>query len=288
MIPVDRTYRAVNALGRVLLGALRVGVHPTGLENLPTSGPVILAANHVGYADFVFLEKAAVERGRYVRFLTRYDAWRPGPLARAMDAMGHVPVDRAVPVAAYLQARRLLRAGEAVGIFPEAGISYSYTVRALMRGAAALAAETGAQVVPVAIWGSQRIFSVGVPQLPPDLTRGRRIDVSFGTPLRVGATADLTRATTSLGHTLTEMLEGLQLMPEHRPRPGEHASWYPAHLGGHAPDREAARELDLVPRGAVSPSWGPPLRRPADAASPASRSGRRPRSEPGRPVAQQE
>ena len=61
-----------------------------------------------------------------------------------MDGMRHVPVDREAPAAAYLAARRLLREGEAVGIFPEAGISYSYAVRSLMRGPAALARETGA------------------------------------------------------------------------------------------------------------------------------------------------
>src|SRR5689334_17668310 len=254
----DRVYRGVNALGRVALRALDIRVVPTGLEHVPTSGPVILAANHVGYPDFVFIEKAAVERRRYVRFLTRHDVWRPDVLARAMDAMGHVPVDRSVPVDAYLRARKLLRAGEAVGIFPEAGISYSYTVRSLMRGAAALAAETGAPIVPVAIWGSQRIFSVGVPQQPPpDLTRGRRIDLAIGPAFTVGRDEDLTTVTTLLGHTLTEMLEGLQLMPEHRPRPGEYAAWYPAHLGGQAPDLDACRELDVVPASAVSPSWGP-------------------------------
>jgi len=268
-------YRAVNALGRLGLRALRAEVVAEGLENLPRNGPVIIAANHVAYPDFVFVEKAAVQRGRYVRFLTRHDVWRPGVVARAMDAMGHVPVDRARPVPAYLRARRLLREGDAVGIFPEAGISYSYTVRALMRGAAALARETGAPVVPVAIWGSQRIFSVGVPEPPPDLTRGRRIDLTFGEALTVAPGADLTEVTVGLGHTLTSMLERLQLMPEHRPRPGEHARWYPAHLGGHAPDRRAARELDVVPASAVSPTWGPPLPPAPGVVSPASRAGRR-------------
>ena len=108
-MPSDRTYRAVNTLGRVGLRALGVTVRTAGLEHLPGSGPVVLAANHVSYLDFVVLEKAAAERGRYVRFLTRYDAWRPGPLGWALTRMGHVPVDRAVPVEAYLRARRLLR-----------------------------------------------------------------------------------------------------------------------------------------------------------------------------------
>ena len=63
--------------------------------------------------------------------------------------------------------------------------------------------------------------------------------------------------TAELGHRLFDGLEVLQRLPEHRPRPGEHAPWYPAHLGGHAPDRRAAVALDHVPNTAVPPSWGP-------------------------------
>lgn len=269
----DRVYRGVNRLGRIALGALGADVRVRGLENLPRSGPVVLACNHVSYLDFVVVERAAVQRGRYVRFLTRYDVWRPGPLGWAMDRMGHVPVDRAEPATAYLHARRLLRAGEAVGIFPEAGISYSYTVRSLMRGAAALARETGAPLVPVALWGSQRIFSVGIPEPPADLTRGRRIDVVLGTPEQVPHGADLVEVTTALGHTLTSMLEQLQTAPEHRPRPGEVATWYPAHLGGRAPTRAEAHDVEELPRGAVTPTWGPlPASGPADRGGPGDRS----------------
>lgn len=257
LVKPDRTYRAVNALGRLGLRALDVTVVPHGLEHLPTSGPVILAANHVSYLDFIVIEKAAVDRGRYVRFMTRHDVWKPGPIAWAMDRMGHIPVDRAMPVAAYLQARRHLRRGEAVGVFPEAGISYSFTVRGLMRGAVALARETGAPLVPVATWGAQRIFTVGVPEPPPDLTRGRRVDVVFGEPLPVPPTADLVTVTQQLGRRLTQMLEAIQQRPEHRPRPGEYATWFPAHLGGHAPTRTEALQLDILPTSAVPPTWGP-------------------------------
>ena len=48
-----------------------------------------------------------------------------------------------------------------------------------------------------------------------------------------------------------------QQLPHHRPEPGEDAWWYPAHLGGRAPDRTTARRLDSVPRSAVPPTWGP-------------------------------
>jgi 1-acyl-sn-glycerol-3-phosphate acyltransferase len=251
---VDQAYRFVNALGRVALKALDVQVHWTGAEHIPRSGPVILAATHASYPDFVFVERVAAQRGRYVRFLTRYDAWVPG-MGRLLDSMGHVPVDRSAPAAAYLRARRVLEQGEAVGIFPEAGISYSYTVRGLMKGAAALARETGAPVVPVAIWGSQRIYTVGIPEPRPSFARGRRVDLAFGPRMYAAPGVDLWEWTVELGHTLTEMLETLQRMPVHQPRPGEHAPWHPAHLGGDAPTRAAAREHDILPRAAVAPSW---------------------------------
>ncbi len=256
---MDPVYRVVNALGRAALRGLGVDVRWSGLENLPHDGPAVLAATHVSYPDFVLIERAAVEAGRYLRFLTRHDVWETPVVPWFMDRMRHVPVNRQVPVHAYLRAKRLLEAGEAVCGFPEAGISYSFTVRPLMPGLLHLARATGVPVVPVALWGSQRVFSVGDPEPPVDLTRHRRVDVAFGTPLYVGPHDDPVAATHLLGHALTGLLEGLQGQPHHRPRPGEVATWYPAHLGGHAPTRQQARLLDVVPFNAVSPSWGPDL-----------------------------
>jgi 1-acyl-sn-glycerol-3-phosphate acyltransferase len=258
-VRVDRVYRLVNGLGRVVLGALAHDVRWTGIEHLPSSGPAVLAATHASYPDFVFLERAAVTRGRYLRFMTRHDVWEVPVVPWFMDRMGHIPVNREAPAHAYLRARRTLESGEVVSGFPEAGISYSFTVRPLMRGLVSLAKDTGAPLIPVAVWGTQRIFSVGDPEPPIDWTRRRRVDLAFGAPLYVAPGDDVTERTHDLGHALTHLLEGLQRLPHHRPRPGEVATWYPAHLGGHAPTRQRARGLDVVPFNAVTPSWGPDL-----------------------------
>lgn len=252
---MEPIHALATGLGLAAIRALDIDVHWSGVDHLPTDGPALLASTHVAYVDFPFIQRAAMTRGRRLRFMCRHDVWNNRAVGWAMDRMRHIPVDRQVPAHAYLRARSLLRDGEAVCGFPEAGISYSFTVRPLMRGIAALARETGVPVVPVAVWGPQRLYTVGNPEPPPDLTRGRRVDIAFGEPIEPGQ--DLTAWTHALGHRLTNLLEGLQRMPEHRPRPGEVAPWYPAHLGGSAPTREEALALDVVPNAAVRPSWGP-------------------------------
>lgn len=264
-------YAATVALGRLLFRTIDLRLHLEGLEHLPARGPVVIAANHIGYLDFMTIAAAGRERGRHVRFLTRHDVWHVPLARRAMTGMRHVPVDRHVPAAAYLHARRLLREGEAVALFPEAGISHSYTIRSLMAGAAALAGETGAPLVPVVQWGTQRVWTVGLGpdgrKRRPDVHRGRRVDLRCGTAHHVPADADPRTWTAGLGHVMTDLLEELQQRPHHRPGPGQDAWWYPAHLGGRAPDRWQAHDLDSVPRAAVAPTWGPVLpeeRQPPD------------------------
>ena len=92
--------------------------------------------------------------------------------------------------------------------------------RQVARGVAQLAALAGVPVLPVAMWGAARITSVGDPRTPPpDLTRGRVVDVSVGQPFTVPPAADLDDWTRYLGEVLTGMLEELQvLLPGHSAR----------------------------------------------------------------------
>ena len=115
---MDPVYRVVNGLGRGVLRGLRLDVRWTGAEHVPLTGPVILAATHVSYPDFVLIERAAITRGRYVRFLTRHDVWEVPVVPWFMDRMRHIPVDRLAPAYTYLRARKELVLGEAVVRLP--------------------------------------------------------------------------------------------------------------------------------------------------------------------------
>jgi 1-acyl-sn-glycerol-3-phosphate acyltransferase len=243
---VELVYPAASEVARLMFRALGLRIVVEGADRIPRTGPVVLASSHVSFLDFTLVGLAA--RPRRVRFLTRHDAfghWAAGPFMRAMR---HVPVDRAAPAAAYLHTRRLLFAGEAVGIFPEAGISQAYDVRELMPGAVALAAETGAPLVPIAIWGPQRIATA---RRPLDLHRGRPVSISVGEPIAFAGDADAVIGTIDLAVRLQAMVDQLQALPRHQPARGEDAPWHPAHRGGTAPTRAEAAPRESSPRSAI-------------------------------------
>jgi 1-acyl-sn-glycerol-3-phosphate acyltransferase len=245
-------YDVVVRLGRLVFRLLGLRVRVEGLEHVPRTGPAVLAATHVSFLDFLLLGLVGEDRGgRRVRFLARHDLWKVRPVGWAMDRMGHVPVDRDAPAHAYLVAREALRRGELVGIFPEAGVSRSWTVRALMPGAAALAAETGAPLVPVVLWGGQRLWTA---KTRPTLRRGVPVTVAVGAPLVVG---EVRETTERLGHTLQAMVDEVQSDPRHAPGPGLSVPWHPRHLGGTALSVEEAVAEQDVPRSALAPTWAP-------------------------------
>ncbi|RYE76859.1 MAG: 1-acyl-sn-glycerol-3-phosphate acyltransferase [Myxococcales bacterium] len=107
---MDAVYRFANGLGRFGLKALAIDTRWHGDEHVPLHGPVILAATHVSYPDFVFIQQAVTDRRRLVRFMCRHDVWKGPVLTWGMDQMRHIPVNREVPAHAYLRARSLLRA----------------------------------------------------------------------------------------------------------------------------------------------------------------------------------
>lgn len=147
-------------LFRLVFRVLGLRFEVRGAERIPLEGPAALACNHLSYLDFTFVGLAASTRGRLVRFMAKqstFDNAVSGPLMRAM---GHIPVDREIGAAAYRRAAGKLTDGELVGIFSEATISRSFTLKSFKLGAATLAVWKQGPLLPVVLWAPQRTFTV--------------------------------------------------------------------------------------------------------------------------------
>ena len=201
-----------------------------GTENIPATGGAILAINHIGYLDFALTGTGVLPRKRYVRFMAKkeiFDHKIAGPLMRGMH---HISVDRTSGSSSFVAALRYLRAGELVGIFPEATISRSFEIKELKSGAVRLAMGSGVPVIPTIVWGSQRIWTKGVKR---DLRRRKiPIFVTFGEPLIFEKGSDVDAGEKLLRETLLRLLHEVQ-----GKYPDSHAGqrWAPARLGGTAP-----------------------------------------------------
>jgi 1-acyl-sn-glycerol-3-phosphate acyltransferase len=147
---------------------------PIGLENVPADGPVILAANHVHFVDGPMLIGMAP---RPLHILVKKEMFS-GPAGLLMRAAGQIKTDRTNGREALLQALAVLRRGGAIGIFPE-GQRGTGDLRPVRSGAAWLAVNAGALVVPVAIVGTRR-SGQSKEALPPPR---RRFVIEFGEPL---------------------------------------------------------------------------------------------------------
>lgn len=228
-------YRPIAALFRLGWRALALDVRTTGHGHIPTSGPAILASNHIGYLDFCFVALAPPSPRRRVRFLIRDDIYDNRPVGAALHAMKQVPVEvHGDPSSGLAGAEELLRDGEVVGIHPEGTISPSFVPREGRSGAVRLAQATGAPIIPVALWGSQRLLTKWRPRR---LTRGAAVRVHYGEPFRPAAELEPAEATRQLMQRIDSLLEQAQASYPQQPEDGDDW-WVPAHLGGSAPSVE--------------------------------------------------
>ena len=237
----DRTYRLVVRAATALFNALGLHIEVRGAEFLPARGAAVLASNHVGFLDFLFVGLVGVRRGRLVRFLAKEGSFRPPVVGGAMRAMGHVPVDRAHGEVALRHAVDLARRGEVVGLFPEATISHAWTLRPFRPGAAATAIWSGAPLVPVVVWGSQRVLTVRGRWAR---RRGIAVSVLVGEPLHPGPSEDPADVTAVLRTRMEDLLrEAMDRYPD-APRGAADQWWLPASRGGTAPTPEEGARLD--------------------------------------------
>jgi 1-acyl-sn-glycerol-3-phosphate acyltransferase len=154
-------YRGLILFGRALFRGLGLRRVIQGGERLDRPGGAVLAITHFGYLDFALAEWAVWRcTGRMTRFLVTAAAFRHPLAGPVLRGMRHIPVDRAAGTAAYQRAVIALRAGELVGIFPEGQVNHD-DVGPLKTGAVRMAAEAGVPVVPIVVWGGQRILTKG-------------------------------------------------------------------------------------------------------------------------------
>jgi len=156
----------------------QVRVH--GLDNVPANGPVIFAANHVGVADGPLL---AIFAPRPVHALTKIEMFE-SKLAWVLRGSGQIPLDRFnTDPNAVKTCLRVLRAGGAVGIFPE-GHRGGGEFERFHRGAAYFGLASGAPIVPVIFVGTREPGG-HTGSLP---ARGGAVDILFGSPYTLPAT----------------------------------------------------------------------------------------------------
>lgn len=176
-------YGALRQTAAVLARTL---CRPTieGRDNVPATGPVILAGNHLSFVDSVVIPLSVTHRR--VRFLAKSDYFETpgvkGRLTKTMfGALGAMPVRRGNARDAMMSLEMMLdrlNDGEACVVYPEGTRSRDGRLYRGRTGVAHLALESKALVVPVGLSGTQQVQPIGA-----NMPRPRRFTVRFGEPL---------------------------------------------------------------------------------------------------------
>lgn len=167
-----------QTFGKVLRVVLRPTI--TGIENIPVTGPTILASNHLSFFDSIVIPLASP---RHVAFLAKSEYFTGTGVRGAVNkafftAVGAIGVDRSDPRAGHRSLEvqlNVLRGGGAVGIYPEGTRSRDGRLYRGRTGVAHLVLKSGAPVVPVALHGTENIQPVGSRFMRP-----AKVSIAFG------------------------------------------------------------------------------------------------------------
>jgi 1-acyl-sn-glycerol-3-phosphate acyltransferase len=187
-----------------------------GKENFPRTGGVILAPNHLSYADWPTIALFCDSYGkRYPVFMIKSAVFEVKILGPLMFKLGQLPVYRGRGDAGLVlkQAEQALRAGACVIVYPEGTATRDPDLWPMVgkTGAARLALTTGAPVIPIAHWGAQEVLPYGTtkPHLFPRKTvrmvAGPPVDLSAYAGQRLGAST-LRAATADIMADITALL----------------------------------------------------------------------------------
>lgn len=228
----ELVYPPVIASARAMFKVMGLRFEIVGEDNIPAEGGAVIASSHVSYLDFIFVGLGADKAKRLVRFMAKDSVFKSKASGPLMRGMHHIPVDRSAGAGAYDEALAALRDGEVIGVFPEATISQSFQIKDLKSGAARLAAEAGVPLIPMVVFGGQRIYSKNTPR---SLKRGRCIAITIGEPMHPQLDDDFEADTAELRSKLEALLEDTLARYPDQPDNDEDRWWMPQTHGGTAP-----------------------------------------------------
>ena len=161
-----------------------------GLENIPATGPAILVFNHRSYFDPIVMVLVIAKTGRNIRGLGKKEVFDAPIVGRLMAASGGIRVDRGTgsdePLDAAIAA---VEAGELLMIAPEGtiprGPAFFDPVLKGRWGAARIAAATGAPVIPIGLWGTEKVWPRSSRLAKVSLTDRPLVTVSIGPPVKL-------------------------------------------------------------------------------------------------------
>lgn len=233
---MEPVFRTLEIAANVAVRATGTRITFQGLQNLPAAGGAVVAINHTSYVDWLPAALAATQRKRRMRFMIKAEMGEVKTIGWLIRHTKTIPVDRRAGAQAYAAAVDALRSGELVGVYPEATISRSFELKDFKSGAVRMALEAQVPVVPLIVWGAQRMWTKDHPRA---LGRNKiPISVAVGEPIPPDMEVDA--LDTALRAAMTHLLHDVQAG---YPQP-KGAFWVPRRLGGAAPSPAEARVLD--------------------------------------------
>ena len=237
---MEPVFRGIEIAAKAAVAATGTRITYQGLEHIPDTGGAVIAINHTAYVDFLPAGLAATHRRRRVRFMLKAEVQQVPMGNFLVKRAGLIPVDRSSGGDAYPVAVERLRAGELVGVYPEATISRSFELKEFKTGVARMALDAQVPIIPVIVWGVHRMWTKDHPK-----RMGRKkipVIVRVGAP--ISANGPVAQVMAMLQQTMTDQLHAVQ---EEYPHPaGEY--WVPRRLGGGAPTPEEAEVLEKAER----------------------------------------
>lgn len=180
------TYRVLKA---VIGGTMRAlyDIRTEGMDNVPATGPAILAANHVSFLDSFCIPLVVPRRVTYLAKAEYWDSWKTRWF---FESVGQIPVrrqDSEKAQAALEAGLGVLRAGGLLGIYPEGTRSPDGRLYKGKTGVARMAHQAGCPVVPIGLVGTETLMpkAAKLPRLSGQVT------VKFGKPMFVPAEAEV-------------------------------------------------------------------------------------------------